>query len=153
MITEELFLTLLIIGTLGAILSAVVVPTATWLSDNMDDQPDLLDWTPPQGIVENSHNQDFDGSTYEEARDRIRLREQLDRVYTLMLDGKSRTLKRISELTGDPEPSVSARLRDLRKPKFGGHTVIREQVKDENGKNIDGLYAYQLVVPEQEKAA
>lgn len=59
-------------------------------------------------------------------------KSQLLRVRDLMADGKFRTLQEISSATGDPEASVSARLRDLRKPQFGGHKVDR--VKLPNGK-------------------
>jgi hypothetical protein len=62
--------------------------------------------------------------------------EQLVRVRELMRDGKERTLAEISEITGDPEASVSARLRDLRRPKYGLWTVRR--------KRIGSLYYYQL---------
>jgi hypothetical protein len=43
----------------------------------------------------------------------------------VVVDGKWRTLADISAVTGDPEASVSARLRDLRKVKFGGLSVQR----------------------------
>jgi hypothetical protein len=33
------------------------------------------------------------------------------------------TLEQLSEITGHPQASVSARLRDFRKTKYGGHTV------------------------------
>lgn len=59
---------------------------------------------------------EFGGDTYNPARDRDRLRAQLNRVYALMQDGKWRTLHQIAMITKDPEASVSARLRDLRKP-------------------------------------
>ena len=54
--------------------------------------------------------------------------EQLVRVRELMRDGKERTLAEISEITGDPEASVSARLRDLRRPRYGLWTVKRKRV-------------------------
>ena len=52
--------------------------------------------------------------TYEPALDTKRLGAQLHRVFDLMLDGHWYTLREIAEKTGDPEASVSARLRDLR---------------------------------------
>lgn len=79
----------------------------------------------------------FDGETYEPARDETRLNVQLRAVRDLMADGKWRTLERIATATGHPEASVSARLRDLRKPRFGGHTVERRYVGD-------GLWEYRL---------
>lgn len=80
-----------------------------------------------------------DGSTYDHARDGARLAGQHARVLAFMRDGKWRTLAEISVYTRDPESSVSARLRDLRKPKFGGHTVEREYVQS-------GLHRYRVVV-------
>ena len=66
----------------------------------------------------------FGGDTYDPARDRYRLKKQLGRVYEVMSDGEWRTLFEISALTGgDPQASVSARLRDLRKERFGGYDV------------------------------
>jgi hypothetical protein len=73
-----------------------------------------------------SQTAQFDGETYEPSRDHGRLSAQLDRVRELMSDGKGRFLYQISEQTGDPESSCSARLRDLRKAKFGGWQVKRE---------------------------
>lgn len=67
----------------------------------------------------------FGGATYDEERDGDRLRKQLGRVRRLMSDGNWRTLDQIAAHTGDPPASVSARLRDFRKGKFGGHTVHR----------------------------
>lgn len=51
---------------------------------------------------------------------------QIDAVYGLMKDGHWRTLEQISKQLKQPIQSVSARLRDLRKDKFGGFTVRRE---------------------------
>lgn len=64
------------------------------------------------------------------AADTPRLNEQARRVYDLMADRQWRTLAQIAEATGDPEASVSARLRDLRKIRFGGHTVERRRSLD-----------------------
>ena len=81
----------------------------------------------------------FDGETIEPARDHDRLRAQLHRVLNAVSDHEWRTLHQISAITGDPEASVSARLRDLRKDKFGGYTIERRPVKDGNG-----LFEYRL---------
>lgn len=82
----------------------------------------------------------FGGWTYEPARDGSRLRAQLGRVRAVMLDGRWRTLAEIETATGDPQASISARLRDLRKAKFGGWVVEREYLHD-------GLWAYRLREP------
>ena len=65
----------------------------------------------------------FDGDTYEAEYDFDRLTTQLARTFNVIADGQWRTLGEIAELTGAPEASASARLRDLRKQKFGGYTV------------------------------
>lgn len=57
-----------------------------------------------------------------------------------MLDGVWRTLPEIASAIGAPEASVSARLRDLRKPKFGGFDVGRKA----RGDASEGLYEYRL---------
>ena len=81
----------------------------------------------------------FDGATFEPKRDLERLRGQLLRVFELMKDGRFRTLDTIASVAGGSVASVSARLRDLRKDKFGGHVVNRER-------RDNGLFEYQLVV-------
>lgn len=83
----------------------------------------------------------FGGSTFVPERDGSRLAEQTKAVFSVMKDGQFRTLSSLAQLTSAPEASVSARLRDLRKPRFGGHTVNREYL----GR---GLFQYQLVVRE-----
>jgi len=79
----------------------------------------------------------FDGDTIEAARDESRLKAQLVRVSRLMADGKWRTLNQIACLTHDPPASVSARLRDLRKEKFGGYLVERRYLSK-------GLFTYRV---------
>ena len=82
---------------------------------------------------------EFDGATYDPSRDRARLTGQLARVLACMSDGKWRTLDEIAAWTGDVSvASVSARIRDLRKPKFGGHHVERRRVEE------TGLFQYRL---------
>jgi hypothetical protein len=82
----------------------------------------------------------FGGATFDEFLDGDRLRRQLAAVYAVMSDGQWRTLKQIHHLTGAPEASISARLRDFRKPKFGSHTVNRRRFVPDSG-----LYEYQLI--------
>lgn len=83
---------------------------------------------------------DFDGKTYDPALDGARLNTLLGKVYAVMSDGKWRTLREIQSLTGGTEASVSARLRDLRKPRFGRHTVERRR----RGEPSDGIWEYQV---------
>lgn len=79
----------------------------------------------------------FDGSTIEPERDNSRLGDQLRKVLNLMRDGEWRTLDEISRATGSPVASVSARLRDLRKERFGKHVIEREYVDR-------GLFKYRM---------
>jgi hypothetical protein len=65
----------------------------------------------------------FDGSTYDPKRDRIRLGKQAAAVFTLMSDGRWRSLLDIEHETGYPQASISARLRDFRKERFGSHDI------------------------------
>jgi hypothetical protein len=81
---------------------------------------------------------EFDGPTYAPDRDGARLRRQLTTVWEFMCDQHWATLPEIAEATGYPEASISARLRDLRKVRFGGHTVHRHCL----GK---GLWEYKVV--------
>jgi hypothetical protein len=78
-----------------------------------------------------------DGETYEPERDKARLNAQQQRVFDVVKDGEWRTLSEIAHATGDPEASVSARLRDFRKPKFGGYNIDRRYMGD-------GLYEYRM---------
>jgi hypothetical protein len=87
----------------------------------------------------------FDGDTYKHERDGERLSPQYHRVFNLMRDGRWRSLETIWSMTGDFPSSVSARLRDMRKERFGGHTVERRYV-------ANGEWEYRLLVAE-EKAA
>lgn len=78
-----------------------------------------------------------------------RLGQQLVHVKAVMSDGQWRTLGKIKEDLDRAgcyasEPSISARLRDLRKSEFGGHTVERKRVPGKQG-----LYQYRLVPGEQ----
>ena len=84
----------------------------------------------------------FDGPDYSHGRDDVRLAGQIKRVYTVMSDGQWRTLGEIEDLTNDPQASISAQLRHLRKARFGGHTVNKRH----RGEPKHGLYEYQLIV-------
>jgi len=79
----------------------------------------------------------FNGDDYQPVRDNPRLRGQLLRVWTEIKDGRWQTLRSIADATGDPEASVSAQLRHLRKDRFGGYEIEKRHVRD-------GLYEYRL---------
>ena len=80
----------------------------------------------------------FDGTTFDMPRDGPRLTSQLARVQKVMADGKWHTLVEIAFMADAPEASISARLRDLRKERFGSHEIEREYVSQ-------GLWRYRLV--------
>lgn len=81
--------------------------------------------------------QRFAGSDYQPMRDDVRLTGQLLRVWELMRHGAWLSLTQIASRTGDPEASVSAQLRHLRKPRFGANTVEKVYVGN-------GLYRYRV---------
>lgn len=83
----------------------------------------------------------FDGSDYQPLRDDIRLTGQLLRIWSVVCDQQWRTLDQISAATGDPQASISAQLRHLRKDRFGAHTVEKIHLGE-------GLYKYR-VIPNQ----
>ena len=85
----------------------------------------------------------FNGSDYNQEFDNERLVGQIRRIYSLMIDGKWRTLAEIESITKDGQASVSAQLRHLRKPRFGSH-IVNKQIR---GDRQQGLFEYQLLKP------
>lgn len=83
---------------------------------------------------------DRGGETYDPALDYERLNAQARRVWDVMECGEWMPLSEIAARTGDPEASISARLRDFRKPRFGGHVVERRRTPRDGG-----LWLYRLV--------
>ena len=81
----------------------------------------------------------FDGETYNSARDGERMNSQFHRVFTFMKDGRWHSLPEIAEACSGSTQAMSARLRDCRKVRFGGHSVERRYL-------ADGLWEYRLVV-------
>jgi len=80
----------------------------------------------------------FNGSDYDHQADSRRLTGQLLRVFSVMRDRTWRSLDEIASATGDPPASVSAQLRHLRKPRFGGYTV-------EKRNRGNGLFEYRVL--------
>lgn len=100
-------------------------------------------WVPASDIPEGDPHL-FGGVTYDPRLDEDRLTKQLGRVWDVMSRQHTDiwlTLAEISARTGDPQASVSARLRDLRKPKFGGYDVQRRR----RGPAKNGLFEYRLI--------
>ncbi len=77
----------------------------------------------------------FDGRTFDPARDGKRLTRQLDMVKQILRDKKPRTLNEIREEIWLHYGVRAARLRDLRKPKFGAAEV-------KSGRRTDGVWEY-----------
>ena len=90
---------------------------------------------------------DFDGKTYDAAKDKKRLTGQLAYVEFVMADRHWRTFDEIRTLIRGhsgklpSEASISARLRDLRKPQFGGYLVERRR-------RAPGLHEYRVIKKE-----
>lgn len=84
----------------------------------------------------------FDGSDYVPSLDDARLTGQILRVFECMKDGQWRTLAEIERATGDPQASISAQLRHLRKPRWNSHVVEKRN----RGDREHGLYEYRLGV-------
>ena len=83
---------------------------------------------------------DFDGPDYDRDRDHTRLKGQLGRTYDVMCDRRWRTLGEIEAITGDPQASISARLRDFPKVKFGQRLVEKRL----RGDPKSGRWEYRL---------
>ena len=82
-------------------------------------------------------NPDFDGDDYVANRDNTRLTNQIDKVRMYMENAGYLTVKQIAADLKQPEPSVSAQIRNLRKDRFGARTVNREY-------RGNGCYAFKL---------
>jgi hypothetical protein len=87
----------------------------------------------------------FDGSTFEPKLDLGRLGRQMLAVYRVMEDGQWRTLTELAFASHSPEASVSARLRDLRKARWGSNQVERRR-------RSKGTHEYRLVKAKAEEA-
>jgi hypothetical protein len=81
----------------------------------------------------------FDGESFNPVFDQERLSKQLGPVFELMRDGEWRKLDEIQTFAGGREAAVSARLRDLRKVKFGGYQVERRR------RGTGGNFEYRLL--------
>jgi hypothetical protein len=91
---------------------------------------------------------DFDGDTFDRERDGKRLLTQQQAVESLMRDGKARTIpeivagiKRYYGVTAT-ESGVSARIRDLRKTKFGGYRV-------DSTYRAAGVWEYKIIMEDR----
>ncbi len=87
----------------------------------------------------------FAGETYSPTLDETRLRGQLAQVRELMSDRRWRTLSEIRETLGEKhsEAGISARLRDLRKKRFGEYLVERRR-------RSQGTFEYRVLASEKQ---
>ena len=89
---------------------------------------------------------DFDGATYDPERDKGRLTKQLLAIRDAMLAATDyHTPAELGAMAGMVEAgtaSITARIRDLRKPKFGGYAVSGRPRK-----NGGGLWEYKIEKP------
>ena len=88
--------------------------------------------------LELTYRPTFDGGTYDKRLDQARLTGQLLRVFGAMLGGKWWTLEELRAACGGTTQSLSARVRDLRKPRFGAYTIERRRC-------TAGCWEYRLV--------
>lgn len=87
----------------------------------------------------------FSGASYEPAKDQARLTTNLQRVYDLMKAGEWWTVPELADHLAPggvmAQTGISARLRDLRKPKFGAYNI---ESRRRGGSG--GLWEYRLVL-------
>lgn len=87
---------------------------------------------------------DFDGATYDRELDGSRLRVQLEAVKKVLSDGKPHTILDFIYCSGS-EAGQRARIRDLRKVKFGRHVILR-------ARETNGLFSYRMALCAQCRA-
>lgn len=117
----------------------IVSELATLQTSGAVGVTDLHGWTVFHPVAEK--DAPFDGPEAETHAPR--LGKQMKKVFDIMQDGKWRTIQEISAVTEAPENSISARLRDLRKPKHGGYAVVRRRREG-------NLYEYRLIADKEE---
>ena len=94
---------------------------------------------------------DFDGGTYEQEVDKKRMTAQLSLVRELMSDGRWWSIAQLADAIwksgymATPQ-GISARIRDLRKARYGGREVDRRRKTPASGD-----YLYRLVSTEEQE--
>lgn len=98
--------------------------------------PNLFDGGPPE-----REEPDFDGATYSKPLDKPRLTTQLAKVRHALDSGRWLTYDEIAAMEGlRVTNGIGARIRDLRKEKFGGRTVPGRR----RGDPRDGLWEFRM---------
>ncbi len=85
----------------------------------------------------------FDGGTYSTPVDNKRLGRQAVKIFNYMKDNGWQTLDKIARATNEPQPSISAQLRNFRKAKFQPVNAMYEVDRRHVG---NGLWEYKLIV-------
>ncbi len=92
------------------------------------------------------------GPEYDGRYDRLRLRTQFEVIRDVMLSAAQcdtwLTLRELARITAHGEASISAQLRHLRKPAFGGYVVEKRR----RGEASHGAWEYRLGPPPPVKA-
>lgn len=81
----------------------------------------------------------IDGAFYNPSLDEQRLTTQMERVRRELSDGRWHTAQHIADRTHAPLTSVSAQIRNLRKPENGGYHIETKRDGD------TGLFLYRMV--------
>lgn len=102
------------------------------------DQLSLLDYAARVQPI------NFKGQTYDIPLDYKRLNAQQARVWKAMEDGEWRSLREISNITNDPEASVSARLRSFNADELSRY--FRMESKRKPGTERRGLWLYRVTL-------
>jgi len=82
------------------------------------------------------------GLDYDPELDEKRLTGQMLKVFSYMRNGSWRTLFEIADAIQEPEASISAQLRHLKKDRNGSHTIEKRR----RGEPKRGLWEYKLIV-------
>lgn len=90
-------------------------------------------------LIHEARENGFDGETYDHGQDGERLTGQLGRVFDAVRGGRWLTLGGLATITTGSEGGVAARLRDLRKERFGGWNIERKR-----SPLFPGLWLYRL---------
>ena len=106
------------------------------------DDRDLFNWWYPDFSQSR-----FNGPVYDPELDQERLSKQIGRVYAAMSDNTWHTLSELEAVTTDPQASISAQLRHLRKERFGSYTIEKRRRGDETS----GLWEYRLLPPDENR--
>ena len=80
----------------------------------------------------------FSGVTYDPELDQYRLGTQLNDVWQHIRDGRWHYPEEMEDALGYRWASISARLRDFRKARFGAHNIERKRIRG-------GSWKYRLV--------